>query len=134
MDEQYTAEGTLFFTPTMTGQKGLISMDYKEYEGLLATGMMGEEVKLTLKKADTGSEYAQSGAPEFSTKAGLYAITIEGTSVKPQLDIPEGDIQGLLERGFKDGDKVTVIIERLPYHVAREANYDDLNLGYGLYS
>ena len=123
----YQAEGKLFETPTMTGNRGLVSLAAMHYEPLLALGIMNEEVDLTLTKANVGIEYAQ-GAPTYRTKAGLYTIKMDGIVPKPQLDLDQRDMGELAARGFRDGDAVIVDIVKLPYRVERSASYDDLNL------
>ena len=131
MDRSFATRGVLYTVPTMTGQRALISMDYQAYEQLLAVGIMDEEVDATLSKAEYGAEYEQ-GAPSIKVRAGLYTIKIEGINAKPQMDIAEEDLPPILERGFKDGDAVDVLIEALPYRSPREASYDGLKLDMNL--
>lgn len=131
MDRTYTTKGTFFTVPTMTGHKALVSMDYQDYERLLALGIMDEEVDVTLRRAEYGIEYEQ-GAPEAKVRAGLYTIKIEGINVKPQMDIAEEVLPSVLERGFSDGDAVGVTIEALPYRNPREASYEGVKLDMNL--
>ena len=128
MTEGYATEGTFYTAPTMTGTRGLVAFDYADYEGMLAAGVLGQEVRATLQRAAWGDEYPE-GAPVWEGRAGLYAITIEGVSDKPQLDIAEGDVAGVLARGLRDGDRVRVGVFPLPYAAPRSASYDDLRLG-----
>lgn len=125
--EEYEGVGTFYLAQTMTGQKGLVSMAYSEYEKLLAMGLMDQEVEATLTKKNIGSEYPD-GAPSWHGKAGLYSIKIDGTNLKPQMDIAEDKIIELIERGLKDGDEVLISVSALPYAQPRTADYDDLDL------
>ena len=111
----------------MQGERGLVSLDYPDYQGLLGRGIMDEDVRLSLRKAVHGVEYAQ-GAPELIAKAGLYTIVIEGTNAKPQMDIDGPAAERARRCGFRDGDEVRVSIERLPTRNPREAAYDGLKL------
>lgn len=127
MERVYETQGTLFVVPTMTAQRGLIAFDFRDYEGMVAAGLMNEEVDVVVKKAFFGSEYQQ--APEHKIRGGLYRIEMEGTRPKPQIDFTEETLTQLKDRGFRDLDKVDVRIEGLPYKSFREANYDDVKWG-----
>lgn len=127
MTTHYSTSGTLYIVPTLNGRKGIVGLDYSNYENLLSKDIMDEEVDLTIQKALYGSEYEQ-GAPTHKLRAGLYTIKIEGLSTKPQMDIAESEIASLIARGFEDGDSVNLTIEKLPYLKRREAGYDDIQM------
>jgi hypothetical protein len=121
----YETSGTLYFIPTMKGERGLIGLDIQDYEELLAFDFKDEEVVLTIKKAEYGAEYSQQ-IPEYRARAGLYTINMEEMP-KFQLDLDFRDIEELRERGFRDLEKVTLLIEKLPYRVPRKPSDDVLN-------
>ena len=127
MERQYNTLGVFYITPTMTGAKGIIALEYADYEQLIMLGVMNEEVELLVEKVKCGIEYNQK-KPSFRTKAGLYTIKMEGINEKAQLDIVETEIPKMTERGFLDGDEVALIIKPLPYHMHCDASYDSLDL------
>ena len=127
MDEEYKAYATLYFVPTMTGSKGIIALDFNEYAKLLAMGYMDKDILLTLTKSEVGDEYPD-GAPKWEGKAGLYGIRIEGTHLKPQVEISENDFKEISNRGLKDGDNVAIAVKAYPNAMPRSANYDDVDL------
>ena len=127
MAKVYDTEGRLFFTQTMGDDKGLISMDYSDYEGLLAVGIMDEQIDLTLNKTHSVNDYTRQ-ASEHKMRASLWTIKIDATHPKPQIGLSEQDVVELVKRGFSDGDKVSVHVEGLPYRIPCEANYDGLKL------
>lgn len=113
----YETCGTVYFVPTMTGDRGLIGLNFQDYQRLLVFDIKDEEVVLTIKKAKFGTEYHQQ-IPEYNTQVGLYTITVDGMP-KPQLELSIKDIEELRKRGFKDMDDVSLVIARLPYKVPR---------------
>lgn len=127
MERIYETQGTLFVVPTMTAQRGIVAFDFKDYEGMVAAGLMNEEVDAVIKKADYGEEYQK--APELKIRGGLYRIEMDAARPKPQIDFSEETLDQLRERGFRDSEKVNVRIEGLPYKSYREANYDDVKWG-----
>ena len=127
MTKRYSTNGTLYIVPTLSGRKSIIGLDYSDYENLLSEGIMDEEVDLTIQKAIYGTEYEQ-GAPTHKLRAGLYTIKIESISTKPQMDIDENETESLVARGFRDGNSVNLIIEKLPYLKHREAGYADIEM------
>ena len=123
----YETTGRLYVVATMTGEKGLVALDYPDYQNLLAHGIMDEEVSVRMRKASFGSEYEQ-GAPDLRAQAGLYTITIEGTNAKPQIELGEAAVAQARARGLRDGDEVRLAIEPLPCRNPRAASYDGLKL------
>jgi len=122
-ESRYETGGTLYVITTMKGNKGIIGLDFQDYEGLLAFGFKDEEVVLTVKKAKHGSEYSQQ-VPEHKTRVGLYTIKMEGMP-KFQLDLNVRDVEELFARGFKDLEKVALVIEKSPYRVPAEPSKPD---------
>lgn len=122
----YETCGTLYFVPSMKGDRGLIGLNFQDYEGLLALDIKDEEVVLTIKKAKYGTEYSQQ-IPEHKTQAGIYTITMEGMP-KFQLDLSIKDVEELRKRGFKDLEKVTLLIGKLPYRVPRKPSNEEFKL------
>lgn len=131
MEKHYETQGTLYFVPTMQGKRGLISLDYPDYQNLLGKGIMDEDVCVLVKKAKHGIEYEQK-APELAAKASLYTITIEGTNAKPQIEVNESVVEEAQLRGFRDGDKIALRIETLPTRIPAEASYDGLKIDFDL--
>ena len=121
----YETSGTLYFVPTMKGERGLIGLDFQDYEELLTFDFKDEEVVLTIKKAEYGPEYSQQ-VPEYRARAGLYTINMEEMP-KFQLDLNLKDVEELQKRGFRDLEKVTLLIEKLPYRVPRKPFNDQLD-------
>lgn len=118
--------GILYFVPTMKADRGLIGLNFQDYEGLLAFGIKDEEVILTIKKAKFGTEYTNQ-APEYKTQTGLYTITMEGMP-KPQLDLGIKDVEELRKRGFKDLEEIALRIEKLPYRVPWKPSIEEFKL------
>ena len=50
----YETTGRLYVVATMTGEKGLVALDYPDYQNLLAHGIMDEEVSVRMRKASFG--------------------------------------------------------------------------------
>jgi PAS domain-containing protein len=75
-----------------------------------------EVVVLTVIKTEFATEYSQQ-MPEHKIKVGLYTIKMDGIP-KYQLDLNARDSEELLARGFKDLEKVALVIEKSTYRVA----------------
>lgn len=132
MTEQkyYETTGTLYAVPTLTGEMGLIALDYSDYEGLLALGIMDEEIDLTIRKGVYGSEYRQH-VPEFRTRASLYAVKMDSSIPKPQIELSFTALRESYDRGFRDSDKVDVKVTQLPYRIEKKAPESELKLDLG---
>ena len=115
---KYETRGSLYLIQTMKGSKFIIGLGFEDYEKLLPLGFKDEEVILTIKKAEYGPEYAQQ-VPEHRMRAGLYTIQMEGRP-KFQIGLDVQTTEELLKRGFKDLDKVALIIEKSPFRVPAE--------------
>lgn len=128
MERVYTTKGTFFVLPTMRARKGIIAMDFKDYDGLLAAGLMNEEIDVVVSKAEYGSEYHDE-PPKCKLRGGVYPIEMDGSRLKPQIDFSENFVEELEKRGFRDLDKLDIRIEGLSYSSYHEANYDDVKWG-----
>jgi hypothetical protein len=124
-EKTYETRGVLYFVTAGKGKKGLIGLDWQDYDQLLGLGFEDEEVYLTVKKAEYGSEYSQQ-VPEHKMQAGLCTVRVEGIP-KYQLHVDIGSAEELLARGFKDVEKVALVIEKSPYRVpAKPLEFEEL--------
>lgn len=130
VDFSYETQGVLYKVPTLSGDMGLVALDYSDYEGLLAKGVMDEEIDLTLRKVDFGSEYSQM-VPSFRLRASLYAIKVDSVVPKPQIELDRASWNQLAERGFSDAEKVGVSIAPLPFRTQHPAPETELQLDLG---
>ncbi|MGI6032611.1 MAG: hypothetical protein ACOX69_04265 [Coriobacteriales bacterium] len=127
MENRIETRGFFYVNPTMTGDTGLVGLKQQDYEKFMAYGMLDQEVLVKLTKANTGSEYPD-GAPEYKARAGIYTITMDGTTAKPQIDLSSNDVSRMRERGFRDLDEVLVEVEQLPYKTPHKPDYGDLKI------
>ncbi len=127
MGVTYETVGSFYMVPTMTDFRGLLALEPHDYDELLARGIMNEGVDVVVKRAEHGSEYGEI-VPEYKMRCGLYSIDLDGCAPKPQLDFEGVCVNEMISRGFRDLDKVKVVVEQLPYKTYREANYDNFKL------
>ncbi|MGV8082881.1 MAG: hypothetical protein AB2L09_04495 [Coriobacteriia bacterium] len=125
--EGYQTEGTLYIVETLDGLKALVSLGFDDYGMLLARGMMDKEVGLTLRKAVFGREYSQ-GAPQYRTRAKLYTMKMGDGGSKPQISVEGNSVAEFQARGFRDNERVELLIERLPYDIPCDGGYQALEL------